>query len=92
MLLKCALYIEEKLTTAVLTKKKKEEENAKRESKPHLSLGFLNIEPWYPVDKSKAFVFVSFGSRAVEKSMVSALILLKTVMGSKTWFPRTSIF
>ena len=33
-------------------KKKKKEENAKRESKPHLSLGFLNIEPWYPVDKS----------------------------------------
>ena len=92
-MLKCALYIEEKLTTAVKKKKKKkEEENAKRESKPHLGLEFLNIEPWYPVDESKAFVFVSFGSRAVEKSMVSAFILLKTVMGSKTWFPRTSIF
>ena len=30
VLLKCALYIEEKLTTAVKKKKKKEEENAKR--------------------------------------------------------------
>ena len=36
VLLKCALYIEEKSTTAT-KKKKKKEENAKRESKPHLS-------------------------------------------------------
>ena len=43
VLLKCALYTEEKSTTA--TKKKKKEENAKRESKLHLSHFLKNFLP-----------------------------------------------
>ena len=46
VLLKCALYTEEKSTTVAKKKKKKEEEkNAKRESKPHLNVpADVNIE------------------------------------------------